>query len=74
MLDFIYQTRIYNGHMKFMEDIFYAVRNVLSAVLNACLQKLFNSNQTLPLEISMSINIIRAAYFRGLLTLHDFKN
>lgn len=43
MLDFIYQTRIYNGiyngHMKFMEDIFYAVRNVLSAVLNACLQK-----------------------------------
>lgn len=39
MLDFIYQTRIYNGHMKFMEDIFYAVRNVLSAVLNACFQK-----------------------------------
>lgn len=37
-------------------------------------KSLFNSNQTLPLEISMSINIIRAAYFRGLLTLHDFKN
>lgn len=34
-------ARLYlsNGHMKFMEDIFYAVRNVLSAVLNACLQK-----------------------------------
>lgn len=39
MLDDIYQTRIYNGHKKFMEVIFYAVRNALSAVLNACLQK-----------------------------------